>query len=300
MSQPPFGLLLDIDGPIASPIERAIVQPTIIPDLIGLMADGIPVVFNTGRSDDFLRKEVIEPLLAAGLPHGARIHGVCEKGAVWFAVSDAGIGELQIDHSLALPKEFGEQVKKLVENKYSDTMFYDDTKYAMVSVEQNIDTPSAAYLEVQKTFDDDVLGIFKAMGLGVRLHDLVQPDENDEAAFRIDPTIISTDIENVLCGKDRGAERALELLREDGELPRLWRTVGDSRTDYTMADWLHVNGHQVAHIDVRPADGVPDKPYDIFVATTTVNDEAGAKYLSRLREVIAGTAAPETEATYDA
>ena len=31
-------------------------------------------------------------------------------------------------------------------------------------------------------------------------------------------------------------------------------TVGDSRSDYGMADHLHENGFDVAHVDVRPAD----------------------------------------------
>ena len=46
------------------------------------------------------------------------------------------------------------------------------------------------------------------------------------APFRIDSTIISTDIESVLLDKDRGAERALEYFASLGELPRVWRSRG--------------------------------------------------------------------------
>ena len=100
--------------------------------------------------------------------------------------------------------------------------------------------------------------------------------------WRVDPTIISTDIESVRLGKDLGAERALELLAEDGELPVAWRTVGDSRSDYAMADWLHANGHDVAHVDVRPADGVPATEYPVLTsASGLIHDEAGAEFLAR-------------------
>ena len=77
----PLGLLLDVDGPIASPITRTLAIPSIAADLVELAAAGVPIVFNTGRSDAFIRAQVVGPLLDAGLPAGARVHAVCEKGA---------------------------------------------------------------------------------------------------------------------------------------------------------------------------------------------------------------------------
>ena len=70
------------------------------------------------------------------------------------------------------------------------------------------------------------------------------------------------------------------MLAESGDIPRVWRTVGDSRTDYAIADRLHALGFDVAHVDVRPADGVPEKPYPIVTRGDLVNDAAGADFLS--------------------
>ena len=106
--------------------------------------------------------------------------------------------------------------------------------------------------------------------------------------FRIDPTIISTDIESVRLGKDLGASRAIEWLRAHGTMPESWRTVGDSRTDYAMADWLHEHGFDVSHVNVRPADGVPDTPYRVLTAGPLVHDEAGAAFLARWAQMVAG------------
>ncbi|HCC39602.1 MAG TPA: hypothetical protein DEQ49_06735, partial [Arthrobacter bacterium] len=83
-SAPPLALLLDVDGPVASPVTRD-VKPGIIADLVALAAAGIPVIFNTGRSDAFIREQVMEPMIAAGMPAGTVIHAICEKGAVWFS-----------------------------------------------------------------------------------------------------------------------------------------------------------------------------------------------------------------------
>ena len=283
---PPLGLLLDVDGPIASPVSRSIALPQITRDLVALAAAGIPVVFNTGRSDAFIRDEVVGPMIAAGLPAGARVHGICEKGASWFSIGPehgpGGMSEVQVDSALAMPADFAAEMDALVTAEFADLVFFDHTKRAMVSIEQLTTVESATYLARQREFDEKAMEALVRRGAGVRRLDDERRDARGEVQWRVDPTIISTDIESVRLGKDLGAERALELLAEDGELPLAWRTVGDSRSDYAMADWLHANGHDVAHVDVRPADGVPATEYPVLTsATGLIHDEAGAEFLER-------------------
>ncbi|PZE69749.1 MULTISPECIES: hypothetical protein [unclassified Curtobacterium] len=288
MNAPRLGLLLDVDGPIASPLSRTIAIPSIIEDLVALAAEGVPVVFNTGRSDAFIREQVVGPLLAGGLAAGGRVHAVCEKGAVWCSIGPQfpdGMGELTVADDLALPRDFADEMRDLVRDEYADLVFFDETKRAMVSIEQLVEVDNAAYLARQPSFDAQAMAALERRGLGVRRLDDVRPDEHGAVDWRVDPTIISTDIESDRSGKDLGAERALELLAADGALPLEWRTVGDSRSDYAMADWLHANGHRVAHVDVRPADGVPETPYRVLTAPDgVIHDEAGARFLRGWRE----------------
>ncbi len=290
-STPPLALLLDVDGPVASPVTRD-VKPGIIADLVALATAGIPVVFNTGRSDAFIREQVMEPMIAAGIPAGTVIHAICEKGAVWFSYTAAGAGPIHIDHELAVPKAYGDDVRRLVAEDYARHMFFDETKRAMVSVEQHIDVPSADYLAEQKLFDSEAMDLMARHGMGVVRLEHHAPNSDDEVDYRVDPTIISTDIESVRLGKDLGASRAVELLAAQGITPQAWRTVGDSRTDYAMADWLHHNDHHVKHVDVRPADGVPVKPYDVLTATDlglgehVIHDDAGGAFLRSWREAM--------------
>ncbi len=284
LQTPPLALLLDVDGPVASPVTRN-VRPAIIADLLALAAAGIPVIFNTGRSDTFIREQVMEPMIAAGIPAGTIFHAVCEKGAVWFSYTSAGPGPIHIDEELAIPRPFGDDIRRLVAEDYSAHMFFDETKRAMVSVEQHIEVASSDYLAEQELFDADAMELMTRHGLGVVRLDHHAPDSDARIDYRVDPTIISTDIESVRLGKDLGASRAVELLAAQGITPQAWRTVGDSRTDYAMADWLHHNDHAVKHVDVRPADGIPVKPYDVLTAADlgldgdTIHDDAGAAFL---------------------
>ncbi|WP_309108203.1 hypothetical protein [Arthrobacter sp.] len=290
-STPPLALLLDVDGPVASPVTRN-VKAEIIADLVALATAGIPVIFNTGRSDAFIREQVMNPMIAAGIPAGTIIHAICEKGAVWFSYTADGPGPIHVDRELAVPEAYGDDVRRLVAEDYASHMFFDETKRAMVSVEQHITVANADYLDEQKLFDADAMELMARHGLGVVRLDHHEPDSDDQVDYRVDPTIISTDIESIRLGKDLGASRAVELLAAQGITPQAWRTVGDSRTDYAMADWLHHNDHPVKHVDVRPADGVPEKPYDILTAedlgldSTIIHDDAGGAFLRGWREAL--------------
>ena len=46
-----------------------------------------------------------------------------------------------------------------------------------------------------------------------------------------------------------------------------------------MADHLHSVGHDVAHIDVRPADGMLQRPYPVIAMGDLIHDDAGAAFL---------------------
>jgi hypothetical protein len=279
-----LGLLFDVDGPLASPISRTIAIDSILTDLVKLARAGVPIAFITGRSDAFIREQVVAPLLDSGLASalatpGARMFGVFEKGGSWAPITEAGMGEVTVDTTVALPQAAIDAVRELVATKFADTMFFDETKQAMISVEQRTDVAPAKYKKAQSRFNEASFAAIAGLGLGVRFGDRVAPDKHGAVPFRLDPTIISTDIESVLLDKDRGAERALAYFAERGILPTRWRSVGDSRSDYLMADHLYAAGFEVAHVDVRPSDGILDRPFPIITEGDAIHDEAGAAFL---------------------
>jgi hypothetical protein len=283
---PPLGLLLDVDGPIASPVTRTIGIRSIIDDLVALAGLGVPIAFITGRSDGFIRSQVVAPLVAAGLGDDVRMFGVCEKGGVWFPIGSAGVGEMDVDESVALPAAFTEEIREIVADRFSDTMFFDETKRAMISIEQRTDVSLERYQAAQSSMNEAAFSTLVRHGLGARFGDREVQNADGQVPFRVDSTIISTDIESVTLDKDRGAERAIAYFAENGPLPKLWRTVGDSRSDYLMADHLHAQGFDVAHVDVRPADGVLERPYRVITEGDAIHDQAGAIFLAHWVEAL--------------
>ncbi|WP_196833284.1 hypothetical protein [Mycetocola sp. CAN_C7] len=293
---PVLGLLLDVDGPIASPVSRSVAIPSIPRDLVELANGGIPIAFNTGRSDAFIRDEVVPQLLTAGLSADARVWAICEKGSVVVRITPDGLGDVEVDTDLAVPQAYGDAIRDLVARSYDDIVFFDETKRAMVSVEQRLDVSAEQFSSRRDAFDADAARELEVQGLGYEWGMTVKTDAAGNAPYRIDPTIISTDIESVRLGKDLGASKLLALLAADGRpLPRAWRTLGDSRTDYAMADWLHEHGYDVVHVDVRPADGVPETAYPVRHHAELIHDDAGALYLAAWVRMLRGESADDND-----
>lgn len=276
----PFGLLLDVDGPIASPVSRTIAFESIVADLLSLASAGIPIAFITGRSDAFMRTQVVARLVEGGLDTRSHVFGVFEKGGCWAPVTPRGLGELEIDHALAIPVSMREAVEGLAREHYADTMFVDEAKHVMISLEASVEVSPPEYQAAQSRYQEQVFTVLQGLGVGVRYGDRVAPDREGAVPWRIDPTIISTDVESVKLDKDRGADRALDWFAARGVTAERWWSVGDSRSDYLMADAVHARGIPVSHLDVRPADGLLERPYRVVVDPILVNDAAGAAFLS--------------------
>ena len=288
MNPPDLGLLLDVDGPVASPVTRTIAIDSIARDLVDLVAAGVPIAFITGRSHEFIADVVIPALQEAGLREallrpGTRMFGVFEKGGAWSTIDADGMGEPTIDRSVAFSADAVDAIRDLVERRFADTMFFDETKRAMISVEQRKDVGSEDYRPSQRAFQDQAFAVLTGQGVGLRYEEQSVADSDGAVPFRIDPTVISTDIESIRLDKDHAAQRALEHFRAQGPMPSTWLSVGDSRSDYLMADQLHTEGFETAHLDVRPGDGILDRPYTVLTEGDLIHDEAFAAHLTGIR-----------------
>ena len=276
----PFGLLLDVDGPIASPVDRRIVEPSILPDLVTLASAGVPIAFVTGRSAVFVREEVAARLVSAGLPYGAPVFAVMGKGGAWAPITaGGGLGEIEVDAALAIPADVTEAVHALARAEYAHAMEVDEGKHVMISLEARDDIAHEEYWPARDEFQERVWQLLVDRGLGLRYGDRVQADARGEVPWRIDPTIISTDVESVLLDKDRGAARALEWFASHGVTAPRWYSAGDSRSDYLMADHVHADGLEAVHVDVRPSDGMLARDYPVLTMGELIHDAAGAAFL---------------------
>ena len=283
MSTPALQILLNVDDAIPSRLTRPL-APVLLPHLRALLAAGIPVELNTGRPTAFVDDQAVGALAAVGLPGGARLHAICEKGGTWTTAGPDGPGEVHTDPALRVPDVARTLVRRLVDGGYGDAMFVDDTKIVMATVEARTDVPNDVYLERQQGFDAELLAGLTAAGLGVRWRDERHPDADGRTPWRIDPSVIATDVESDDSGKALGASRALALLADDGPLPSVWHTVGDSRSDYAMADHLHGLGYTVTHVDVGPQPPLADRPYAVTTVPGRVYEAAGEAHLRNLTD----------------
>lgn len=286
---PLYALLLDVDGPVASPVDRAVTHPGIARDLAWLANAGIPLVFNTGRADTFITGTVVPALREAGISSDAVVFAVCEKGATSFAPSldgtDDAEGRLIVDERLRLATGIVEYCRSIAP-EFADAMFFDATKRAMVSLEANPGIDLSAYRERQAEFEERVWRFLHDQEIGAQWGERRDLNDSDAITVTIDPTIISSDVEHFGAGKHVGAQKALRHLAALDIEPVEFRTLGDSRSDYAMADELHHRGHVVRHGDVRPDDGIPQRPYPVEVSPdpALTNDAAGAAFLARWRK----------------
>ena len=60
---------------------------------------------------------------------------VGEKGGTWITFDEAGDMHEGKARELSVPEELKERVRKLIAEKYSDSMFFDETKETMLSTE---------------------------------------------------------------------------------------------------------------------------------------------------------------------
>ena len=275
-STPPLGLLLDVDGPISSTRTRTVRLHGLAADLVAIARSGCPVVFNTGRSVDFLAEQVLPALTHAGLKATDPVWGVGEKGGTWFSLTERegspSIGDVALDPSIAPPPALVEAGKRIAA-EYSDIVFFDNTKHTMVSLEQHVTVPRDEFLPCR---DKIVEAFERAIA------------DTGADGFTIYPTVISVDVEHVDSGKALGARRALDLIASRMQAPRRWFTAGDSGQDYDMAAYLHEHGFDVSHLDVRLTGDVPEVPFEVIreepiLEDGSAEDDITARHISRLR-----------------
>lgn len=273
---PPLGLLLDVDGPISSTRTRTLRLAALADDLTAIAKSGCPVVFNTGRSADFLGEQIIPRLVTSGLSPSDPVWGVGEKGGTWFSLADANgaarVGTVSEDAQMAPPVALVEAARDIAA-RFSDTVFFDATKRTMISLEQHVHVSSADFHQVRPEIIAEVER---------------QIARTDADAMTIYPTFISIDVEHADSGKALGARRGLELLGERMDAPPRWFTAGDSGQDYDMATELHERGFDVTHLDVRLDGPARDEPFRVIrevpnLAGGNAEDDITAYHMHELR-----------------
>lgn len=219
--------IFDIDGVVTSPSDKKVKEPQILVHIADKLKSGEPVAFNTGRSLSWLIDRVINPLLILIDNRNVleNFIAVGEKGSTWLTFAKDGKMQEYKDDNILIPKSLQQLVKKLIKKNYSKSMFFDDSKQTMISIEMH----DGYSIDEFKKDQVKLIGDLKKI-----LQENIFSDK-----FKIDPSTIATDIENIHVGKSFATDRILELLKKKGKMPKQFIAFGDSPSDIETAKRLH-------------------------------------------------------------
>ena len=260
---------LDVDGVVTDPQEKAVTNQEIYDEFLARLEAGEPVCFNTGRSDKWVMERVIatitERVSDPAILRNLIIVG--EKGGTWTTFTEAGEPVHCAVETISVPNELKDGVRTLIDEKYSDVMFFDESKETMLSVEMVDGYDLDEFTKRQKQFVKDVELLLKETGT--------------DTTYRIDPTTIATDVESPYVGKALGSDRFLEFLKNRGIKVKKFKTFGDSASDAAMADELARRGQDVEFVYVGNKPESVERRADYPVREVPGFSDGTLEYLQR-------------------
>jgi len=246
--------IFDVDGVITHPSKKINTKPEILNHIIEKLKIDDTVALNTGRSLTWIKERVIN-LILAKIPDKTilkNLIAVGEMGGVWLTFDDNEKANEYIDNSLSIPKPLRDKIKELIKAKYSSSMFYDDTKKTMVSIEMNEGMSIDNYKKIQKLLINDLSQVIKESDLWQNL--------------KIDTTTIASDVMNKHVGKGFAVHRIADWLKERNVNSRKVLAFGDSMSDLPMAEKFYELGFSIEFIFVGKNNhlGKTEYPFPIY------------------------------------
>ncbi len=247
--------ILDVDGVITDPFQKKITQPEILDHIIQQLEENNPVALNTGRSLIWMIDRVINQLLkrTKNKKNLKNFFASGEKGGTWITFDKNGEMQHHKDKSISVSKSLQNKVRNIVSSKFSRSMFYDETKETMITIEMKDGCNIEEFFKNQKTLNE-------------KLKKLVDENYFDNS-LKLDPTVTATDIENKHVGKGFAVERILQWLKKIQINPLHFITLGDSIPDISMAEKLYNNGLSVEFVYAGKKD-LPKQDYPFKVTKT--------------------------------
>jgi len=235
-SQPETAWIFDVDGVVTNNDTRTVVETEILQQIIERLKRKQPVALNTGRSLTWTIETVVQPLMNQS--EDKRIFDlffpVCEFGATWGIIRNGETSKF-IDPDFT-PPEFLKIKFKKIASKYTDSMFYDETKETNITTEIKDGVDYDKYQEGRKEFDQEVSEL------------LLEQHLNDE--FSLVSARLGSTIAFKNANKGLGAKRIFTLLEQKGIKPKRFITFGDDLNDLEMGEEFHKSGFEVIHVNV--------------------------------------------------
>ena len=256
--------IFDVDGVITNPSEKRVTEPEILDQILKRLEKGEPVALNTGRSIEWVKDRVLNPLIERIKDRKIlqNFLAIGEKGGTWTEFDENGNLLQRKDENISTPDDLKDTIRHLINREYSDSMFFDESKLTMISTEMRDGHSLDDYREKQKILTSKLKTLLINKGF----------DEK----FKVDPTTIAVDVENKFVGKHFAVKRIIEWVKSRGISPQMFIAFGDSfRSDVSMAQEIHSQGLPVEFVYVGKED-VDASAFPFTIHQTQSNYDKGA------------------------
>ncbi len=237
--------VFDIDGVITDPVSKK-ADHKILKHLSNILQNGDFVSFNTGRSFVWTKDVILDSLLEYVTDHSLlkNVFVICEMGNVLAVYKDSEWQKRVLDDSL--PEVIQKEIKKIIEEEFSECMFFDETKETMITA------------EMKEGFSMD---LFKkrVKSLEEKVNAILMNKKYASLELRAVAGHISLDVQYEDAGKHLGAERIEDFMMENGIKPETVYMLGDSNSDSQMAQELE-GSHKVIFVFVNDKSALKDTP----------------------------------------
>ncbi len=263
--------IFDIDGVITNPQTKKVKESKILKAIAGKLKNGNPVIFNTGRSLKWVSERVLGNFLkeVKNKEDFKNFLVIGEFGAVWLTIDLGGNVIYGKDEFLVISEQLSSDVKKLIEERFSESMMFDDTKETMISTEMRDNYSLEKYRAQQKKLEK----MFRKLLEKYKL----------EHNLQIHLDTIAVNIMSDKQGKDFAIERILEWLRDRKVAIGKFIAVGDNRPDLQMGKKLAAKGLKVKFVFVGD-DSIDVSGYNFpIILTKNKYDRGTLEFLESVR-----------------
>lgn len=259
--------IFDIDGVLTDINTHKIEEKYLLDFIVDILNKNQPIAFNTGRPLIWVREELLNTIEneIKDISLLKNLFIAVEKGGEWLQFDKNGIEKVSKDNSIIVPPKLINELHKLVNEKYPNELFYDETKETMITIQKGHDISIDEFNKILPV-------LYKKITIILKAHD---PGKK----FKLVPTTLDIDIESVGVGKDFAMGKILKWINNMQLKPEEFITLGDSISDLDMAIHLNKQGHQVRFVYVGEKE-INEKDYNFpIIITLEKYDKGTLEYL---------------------
>jgi hypothetical protein len=220
--------VFDVDGTVTDLQTKTVRQPEVFKIFSSILDRGDILAFNTGRCISWMMERIYSPFISyltrsLSPEENKKLFIVGEKGTSWVSFTADGTQHRACDTSMVLPVSIIRDIEKLA-SQYPESMFFDDSKEVIVSVEMNDGMSVDLYTGQQQKLLTEIRELLISHNL--------------DTTFRVFPSRIAIDVEHTSVGKRLGAERCLDLITRNNLIFSSSVVCGDMAVDLEIGQWF--------------------------------------------------------------